>query len=89
MKLLEKEGRLYTISNNLKDTTEIKSYVSTLLNITWSRKGKLVRITNTVTKEIILCRSKREAARHLNADPASFYNRNNLFRNIYKIEVLD
>lgn len=87
MKLLEKEGRLYTISNNIKDTTEIKSYVSTLLNVTWSRKGKLVIITNTVTKEIVLCRSKREIARYLNADPASFYNRDNLFRNIYIIEI--
>lgn len=49
----------------------------------------MIRVTNIINKKVTLYRSKREAARCLKADPASFYKRDKLFRGIYIIEVLD
>ena len=90
---LKESGEIYTISNNLKDINKIKLYITKLLNMKGGtgRKGKMVRVTNVITKEVVLYRSKREAGRHLKADYSSFYNRynNKLFRNLYRIEVLD
>jgi len=82
---------MYTISNNLKDINKVKPYITKLLKVKekLSKRGKIVRVTNIFNKETILYRSKREAARSLKADPASFYNRNKLFRGLYKIEVLE
>jgi hypothetical protein len=60
--------------------------------IFWSvfkRKGKKVKILNTISKEIVILRSKKEAAKYLKADPASICNREKLFRGIYKIELLE
>jgi hypothetical protein len=50
-----------------------------------------VRVTNVISKEVVLYRSKREGGRYLKADYSSFYNRDNdkLFRGMYKIEVLE
>jgi len=85
-------GKIYTISNNLKDVTEVKSYITKLLKTKgeYGKKGKMVRVTNIISKEIVLYRSKREAGRYLKADYSSFYNRDKdkLFIGMYKIEVL-
>ena len=35
----------------------------------------MIRVTNVISKEIILYRSKREAGRCLKTDYSSFYNR--------------
>lgn len=83
-----KNGKVfYTITENLKKDNEIKSYISNFA-IT-KRKGKRVKITNVMKNEVVIYRSKREAGRVLKADPTCFYNRNKLFRGIYKIEILD
>jgi hypothetical protein len=47
-----------------------------------------VKIINTITKEIDYYRSKKEAAKILKADVKSIYNRDKLFRGIYKIEII-
>ena len=86
---LEIKGKIYGIAKNLKNINKVKSYIYKLLKGGLSRKGKMIRVTNTINKEVILYRSKREAARYLKADPTSFYNRDKLFRGIYKIEVLE
>jgi hypothetical protein len=90
---LKELGEIYTISNNLKGINKVKSYITKLLKMEGGsgRKGKMVRVTNAITKEVVLYRSKREAGRQLKADYSSFYNRDNnkLFRNLYRIEVLD
>lgn len=93
LKTIKIEGKVYTIFNNLKEANKVRFYIFKLLKrkgeLGLSRKGKRVRVTNVINKEVIMYRSKREAARCLKADPASIYSRNRLFRGIYKIEMLD
>jgi len=90
---LKELGEIYRISNNLKGINKVKSYITKLLKMERGsvRKGKMVRVTNAITKEVVLHRSKRETGRQLKADYSSFFNRDNnkLFRNLYRIEVLD
>ena len=86
---LKVENNLYNIINNLKDKDKVKLYIENRLSLISNRKGKKVKITDTIKNEIQIYRSKREAARNLKADPSSMYNRDKLFRGIYKIEILD
>lgn len=86
---LEIKGEIYVVVKNLKNFNKIKSYIYKLLKGGLSRKGKMIRVTNTINKKVTLYRSKREAARCLKADPASFYKRDKLFIGIYNIEVLE
>jgi len=86
---LDVKGISYSIIPNLKDKDEIKTCISNLLRNTSKRKGKTVIITNMDTSIVTTCLSKKEAAKFLNADPASIYTRTKLFRGRYKIEILD
>jgi len=79
------DGKMYNVIESLKEYSEIKKYVSKIINEISYRYGKKIRIINTKTGEINTYRSKKEAADALNADPASIYNRDKLFRGIYKI----
>ena len=84
----DNKGLSYSVSDNFIDLNNIKSYIQEILKDLPKRVGKKVKITNIKTKESIVYLSKRQAARVLQADPASFYVRNKLFRGIYKIELL-
>jgi len=94
IKELKESGIIYRVSDNLKDVTKVKLYITKLLK-KWEgilvNKGKMVRVTNVKSKEINLYRSKREAGRYLKVDYSSFYNRDKdkLFRGMYKIEILE
>jgi len=77
------------VINNLKNDSEIKSFLAKILKIDLlSKTDKTVIITNTITKEINYYKSKKEAAIILKADVKSIYNRDKLFRGIYKIEII-
>jgi GIY-YIG catalytic domain len=87
--MFKNEENIYRISNNYKESNEVKSYVFKKISKISNRKGKRIKVINIETNETTFYRSKREAARNLRADPSSIYTRNNLFRNKYKIEILD
>jgi hypothetical protein len=84
------DGKKYTVIHKIKNENIIKKYLEEVLKkvVLVGKRGYRVKVTNTKTDEIIFYRSKREAARHLKADPSSISNRSKLFRNIYKIEII-
>jgi len=93
IKEFKESGKIYTVSNNLKDINKVKSYFTKLLKMDgkYGNKGKRVIITNVMSKEVVVYRFKREVVKYLKADYSSFYNRDKdkLFRGLYKIEVLE
>lgn len=78
-------GEMYNVIESLKEHSEINKYINKTINEILYRYGKKIRIINIKTGEINIFRYKKEAADILNADPASIYNRDRLFRGIYKI----
>lgn len=85
LKVLKEGESTYNITENLKDIHEVKLYVEELLKYVLNKKGKRVKIINVIKNEVNFYKSKREGARHIKADTSSIYNRNKLFRSIYKI----
>jgi len=79
----------YNVITNLKRDNEIKSYFNkNLKDLKFRRKGILVKITDVSTGKIYLFQSKREASRILKIDFKSIYERDKLFKNKYKIEII-
>ena len=84
------DGVIFNVLSNIKEENLIKEYLEEILNKLklLGRRGNKVKITNIITGEIKIYRSKREAARYLKADPSSISSRSDLFRGMFKIETL-